>query len=60
MVSLLSLISILAAAPPVVGDRYQAPAVQGSTSLVAVVYTLVVLAGICVLGFKSAHRTHLK
>ena len=60
MVSLLSLMSILAAAPPGPADRYQAPGVEGSLALVAVVYMLVVLAGICVLGFKSAHRTHLK
>jgi hypothetical protein len=60
MVSLLSILSILAAAPPVVHDRYQAPGVEGDAPLVAVVYMLVVLAGICVLGFKSAHRTHLK
>ncbi|MBL7134061.1 MAG: hypothetical protein ISS78_08185 [Phycisphaerae bacterium] len=60
MNSLLSLISILAAARQSGSDGYRAPAVNTSIPLVAVICTLVVLAAICVLGFKSAHRTHLK
>lgn len=60
MDSLLSLISILAAARQSRGDGYRAPAVDSSIPLAAVICALVVLAAVCVLGFKSAHRTHLK
>ncbi len=60
MGNLLSLILVLAAAGRVGGDGHRAPASQSSGPLAAVIYALLVLAAICVLGFKSAHRTHLK
>ncbi len=60
MGSLLSLILVLAAATRAGGDGYRAPASQSSGALTAIIYTLLVLAAVCVLGFKSAPRTHLK
>lgn len=57
---LLSLILVLAAAGWVGGDGYRAPASQSSGAFTAVIYVLLVLAAMCVLGFKSAPRAHLK
>jgi len=59
MESFLTIMWILAAALQPGGDGYHAPASKASFPLVAAVYAVVALAAICVLGFKSAHRTHL-
>lgn len=60
MGSLLSLVLVLAAAGRAGGDGYRAPASQSSGAMAAVIYALLVLAAMCVLGFKSAPRTRLK
>ena len=59
MESFLTITWILAAALQPGGDGYYSPAAKGRFPLVAAVYALVALAAICVLSFKSAHRTHL-
>jgi hypothetical protein len=43
------------AAPPTPA----APALPAATPWLAIVYALFAAAAICVLGFKSGHRTHL-
>jgi hypothetical protein len=40
-------------------DGYQAAAVEPQTPWWAYLYAVVALAGICVVGFKNAKRTHL-
>lgn len=59
MESFLTMMWILAAAFQPGGDGYLAPAAEARFPLVAIVYTLVALAAICVLGFRNARRTHL-
>ena len=41
------------------GDGYEAPLVRTYFPFLALVYTLLFLAAICVVAFKDAHRTYL-
>ena len=40
-------------------DGHAAARIDPSTDVWAIVYAIVALAGICVIGFKNAKRTHL-
>lgn len=40
-------------------DGYAAKTIDPATDLLAIVYALAALAGICVVGFKNSKRTHL-
>lgn len=40
-------------------DKYKIPKKEAELSTVSVVFSLVFLAGVGVVAFKSAHRTHL-
>ena len=59
MQALLTALCILAARPVPGGDGYLAPATETRAPLLAIVYVLVALAGICVVAFRDAKRTHL-
>jgi len=59
MASALVLLAILAARTVRVGDGYQAPPTETKVPLLAIIYVLVALAGICVVAFRDAKRTHL-
>ncbi len=45
--------------PPVVAEPLAAPALQAPIPWAAMVCSLVAAVAICILGFKSSHRTHL-
>lgn len=40
-------------------DGHAATPIDPATDLLAIVYAVVALAGICVVGFKNSKRTHL-
>ena len=59
MRAILMLLSMLAGKSLPGGDGYKAPATTTNVPFLAIVYALVALAGICVVAFRDAKRTHL-
>ena len=61
LILLLTLTAVMPAAVALAGraDGYEAPEIEAKPPWVAILYVFIALAGICVVGFKNAKRTHL-
>ena len=57
----LAVAMVLLTAHPALGisDKHKVPKTEPQVSWFAILYFVVGLAGICVVGFKNSHRTHL-
>jgi uncharacterized membrane protein YadS len=53
------LLAVLKSAWAAEGEGTAPPPIESSTPWMAILYSLVAAAAICILGFKNSHRTHL-